>query len=53
MQKASLFLSSNDFVFKKAFAEDHDLWASLLSAARDMPECDLGLHKSLVKLVSI
>lgn len=41
MTKNSLLLPTNDFVFKKVFAEHPDLLASLLAAALDLPESDL------------
>lgn len=40
MQMNSLLLPTNDFVFKKVFAENPDLLASLLSAALEMPESE-------------
>lgn len=41
MEPKPLLLPTNDFVFKKVFAENTDLLASLLSAALDMPEDEL------------
>lgn len=41
MKQNTLLLPTNDFVFKKVFAENPDLLASLLAAALDMPESEL------------
>lgn len=36
-----LLLPTNDFVFKKVFAENTDLLASLLAATLDVPESEM------------
>ncbi len=41
MQQKALLLPTNDFVFKKVFAENPDLLASLVAAALDVPENEL------------
>lgn len=41
MQKQSLLLPTNDFVFKKVFAENTDLLGNLLAAALNVPEEEL------------
>ena len=41
MQDKKLLLPTNDFVFKKVFAENTDLLASLLAAALNLPEHEL------------
>ena len=41
MQEKKLLLPTNDFVFKKVFAENTDLLASLLAAALNLPEHEL------------